>query len=513
MEKRQFKRIEVKIPCVITIDNNSHLTANIINIGEAGLAFLSSQMLSLNTNIKIKLLGNYSHYDPILTEVIWYQKSLQNLYVYGAKFTNITDNNVSLLNKIFADYNLEVIIEKKEIKKIKLEKLEKFPSRITKLDYEEDIVKKRIEWLSKKCNVELKYISEFGSIKPQELKKNIENLIGLSKLPIGITGPLKINGEYAKGFFYVPFATTQGTLTESYHRGMLVATASGGVNVLINKNKVDITPVFVLRDIFAAKNFVSWVKENFLNIKKEAEKTTNHGKLIEINPYWTDKKVFLNFCFTTGDAMGLNIINIATDAACRYIYEINKNIIERWYLRSNLSSDKKPSYFNLITGYGKSCIAEIVIPRNLLYKFLKVYPEEMVEYRNRCIHGTLIGGMMGLNAHCANGLAAIFIACGQDVAQIVNASCSVLFYELTKDNDLYASLTCPSMIVGTVGGGTYLPTQRECLEILGCYGDNKVEKFAEIITAVLLCGELSLTASIISNIHAEVDIKLRQRDN
>jgi len=500
IERRKAKRVEVNIPAIVKLQDGE-LKVEVNSFSEKGLRFITSQPINFLTNerLQISLLkDNLKNYPPIGCKVVW-KKQQNDTTLYGVEFTTYSDENLELIKEVLKEkrlFNLNI----KDI----------IPKKVVKYDYEEKSVKERLEWLSKKVGVEFKYISEFGSIKTTELKRNIENLIGLAKIPLAVAGPLKVNGEYAKGIFYVPFATTQATLVESYHRGMLTATASGGVNVVIYKNQVDIAPIFVLKDVFSAKKFISWVKENFLSIKKEAEKTTSHGKLVSILPHFAGRRVILDLWFTTGDASGLNMINIAADAVCRWIVENNSDV-EEWYLNSNLSSDKKPSFYNLIQGYGKSCVAEVRIPEGILNKFMNITVDEFVEYYQTAIYGSFLGGMVGINAHTANGLAAIFIACGQDVAQIVNACISVGHYEKTKDGDLYVSLVCPNIIVGTVGGGTSLPTQKECLEMLGCYGENKVEKFAEVVTAALLCGEISLAASVGSKIHAKVDIKVRER--
>jgi len=500
IERRKAKRIEISIPAVIKLQEKE-IKVEITSFSEKGLRFVTSQPINFLTNERLQisiLKDNLKNYPPIGCRVVW-KKEDKNTISYGVEFTTYSDENLELIKEILKEKRLFHL----NIKDI-------VPKKVVKYDYEEKSVKERLDWLSKKVGVEFKHITEFGSIKTTELKRNIENLIGLAKLPLAVAGPLKVNGEHAKGIFYIPFATTQATLVESYHRGMLTATASGGINVVIYKNQVDIAPAFVLKDVSTAKNFISWVKENFLNIKKEAEKTTSHGKLISILPHLLGRRVILDLWFNTGDASGLNMINIAADAVCRWIAENNPEV-EEWYLNSNLSSDKKPSFYNLIQGYGKSCVAEVKIPEAVLNKFMNITADEFVEYYQTAVYGSFLGGMIGINAHIANGLAAIFIACGQDIAQIVNACISIGHCEKTKDGCLYVSLVCPNIIVGTVGGGTSLPTQRECLEMLGCYGDNKVEKFAEIVTAALLCGEISLMSSVGSKIHAKVDIEVRKR--
>ena len=218
---------------------------------------------------------------------------------------------------------------------------------------------------------------------------------------------------------------------------------------------------------------------------------------MKIVPYPIGRRVILSFSYFTGDAMGSNMINVATEAACEFITRDLK--IEKYFLRSNLSSDKKASYFNFFTGYGKMISVDTLLPREVVRKYLNTSPDEFYNCWYSCLLGGLQAGVIGgINAHHANALAAIFIACGQDVAHIVNAGIGMAIAEVTKNGDLYITLKLPNIIVGTVGGGTALGTQRECLELLSCYGQGKAKKFAEIIAATLLAGEIAICAGIAS---------------
>ncbi len=357
----------------------------------------------------------------------------------------------------------------------------------------EEFVKQRRQWLSKQTGVEFKHIASY-SIAPEDTKGNIENFIGVTQVPLGIAGPIKVNGQYAKGIFYIPFATTEAVMLESYQRGMLVLTHSGGANAIIKADKTHISPVFLLKDITAVDNFIKWVKENIPKVKEKAESTTRYGKLIDIECYPIGRRAFLKFIFTTGDAMGLNMINMAVDEACKYILEETK--AEKYFLRSNLSSDKKPSWFNFIQSYGKEVAVDATIPRKIISRYLNTTPEEMYEFWYSSALGCFQAGVTAINAQYANALTAIFIACGQDAAQVAHAAVGISMCEVTKEGDLYASLKIPALTVGTIGGGTSLGTQKECLQIMGCYGADKVKKFAEVIAAALLAGEISLCAAL-----------------
>ncbi len=359
-------------------------------------------------------------------------------------------------------------------------------------DYSKEFIEHRRNWLEQKLNVDLQNIGYY-SMNTQKAKGNIENMIGVAQVPIGIAGPCKVNGEYARGDFYIPLATTEGALVMTYQRGMMALNLAGGANVKILKDNLHISPVFLFNNLTESVEFQKWVDEHFFEIKKEAEKTTKHGKLISIEPRITGNKVILTFHYSTGDAAGQNMIAISADAACNYIMEQTGS---KFYLKSNFSSDKKLSGYNFIKGYGKSVIAEISLPAEVTKRIFDIYPEDMFDCYQANIISTKLAKMEGVNSHVANCLAAIFIACGQDVASITNSCFAVIYSELTKENYIYLTVYFPSLVIGTVGGGVSLGTQKECLKILDCYGNGNSKKFTEIIGAVALAGEISIAAAI-----------------
>ncbi len=360
-------------------------------------------------------------------------------------------------------------------------------------NYSEQTVRERQAWIEKKLKIEIPNISK-NTLKGEKLTGNIENLIGAAQVPIGIAGPVLIYGENARGEHYVPLATTEGALVDSYNRGMLAISYSGGAKVKVLKDFMHITPVFIMNGLEDCLKLAQWVDSNFESLKKIAEKSTQHGKLLRIEPVFMGKRLLLKFVYHTRDAMGLNMINIATQNVCEHI--ITEKRAERFFLRCNYSADKKSSYANFINGYGKEVLVEATIPKKVVSRVLKSTPEKMRELWITSVMAGMKSGIMGASAHIANGLAALFIATGQDVAQIANCSAGLLNYEVTGDGDLYASLLIPNLTIGTVGGGTGLPTQRECLEILGCHGKGGALKFAEIVAATLLAGELSIMAAL-----------------
>ena len=222
------------------------------------------------------------------------------------------------------------------------------------------------------------------------------------------------------------------------------------------------------------------------------------AKLNYIDPYLASKFAYLRFNFTTGDAAGQNMVGRATFAACSWIIDQYPGI-KNFYLESNLATDKKASQVNIMHTRGKRVTAEAVVKRDVLIQNMRVEPETLFYHAGIANVGAILSGANNNGLHSANGITAMFMATGQDVANVSESSAGILYTEMTADNDLYMSITIPSLIVATYGGGTALATQRECLELLGCVGRGKVNKLAEIIAAVVLAGEISLASAISSS--------------
>jgi hydroxymethylglutaryl-CoA reductase (NADPH) len=361
-------------------------------------------------------------------------------------------------------------------------------------NYDVDFIEKRLLDLEDKIGKKVEKIRHY-TLKPKNLTGNIENFIGATQVPLGIAGPLLINGDHANGVFYVPMATTEGSLVDSFTRAMMVSAMSGGVKTKIIKDVMHITPLFYCKSVEQAIDLSKWLEKNFQKIKQKAEETTSHGKLKSIETMVFTTFLYVRFIFDTGDAMGLNMINISTNNACHFISENFDNI--KYILRSNLSSDKKASFINNINGYGKTVYAECTLSPSVLRRYLKTDAKTMIKGWKIANYSQMIGGTVGLNQHFANGLAAVFIATGQDVAQIVNGSTGWSILEELEDGSLFGSITIPNLLIGTVGGGTHIGTQREALEIMDCYGEGKSNKMAEIIAATVSAGELSLGAAMV----------------
>ncbi|MDD3247818.1 MAG: hydroxymethylglutaryl-CoA reductase (NADPH) [Methanosarcina sp.] len=364
------------------------------------------------------------------------------------------------------------------------------------------------------AKLEFEHIQKFSLDVETVTKKNIENMIGAVQIPLGVAGLLKVNGEYADAEYYIPLATTEGALVASVNRGCSVITKSGGANVRVFEDQMTRAPVFKLENLDRTKKFYDWVKrpETFEQMKEVAEKTTRFGKLLSVQPFVTGTYVYLRFSYDTKDAMGMNMVTIATDAVMHLIEdEFGAQPVT---LSGNMCTDKKPASISTILGRGKTVVAEVTIPQEIVKETLKCTPESMFEVNySKNLLGSARAGALGFNAHAANIIAAVYLACGQDAAHVVEGSTAITSMELTKYEEIHCSVTLPALPVGTVGGGTGLGTQRDCLNILGVAGAGDIpginsRKFAEIVASAVLAGEISLigaqAAGHLARAHAQL---------
>ncbi len=363
-------------------------------------------------------------------------------------------------------------------------------------DYCAAAADKRLAFLREVTGVSAEHIGRH-CLDPARLPGNVENFIGAAQVPIGVAGPLLVNGEHARGEFYVPLATTEGTLVASYNRGMKLLHAAGGVTTTVVGDVMQRAPAFGFASAREARAFGGWVTGNFAAIKREAEATTHIGRLHDIEQFSASRYLFLRFNFTTGDAAGQNLAGKATQRACAWIRAQYPGIRD-FCLESNLATDKKSSQVNILRTRGKRVVAEAVLPAALIREVMHTDPGTMFHARQVSNLGGLLAGANNNGNHSANAITAMFVATGQDIANVAESSAALVHAEMVGDGDYYYSITIPALIVATYGGGTGLPTQRECLELLGCYGAGKVRKLAEIVAATVLCGEISLGAAVVS---------------
>jgi len=330
----------------------------------------------------------------------------------------------------------------------------------------------------------------------EEFDGNIENCIGSIKMPVGVAGPLRVNGLYAQGDYPIPLATSEAALVASYHRGACVISASGGCTAMLLYQALNRSPAFIFTSLAEAGKFVAWAMEQFEEFQTIASTTTSHGKLVDVGTTLEGNHVYLNFEFTTGDASGQNMVTIATQAICDFIENECPVPIQELYVEGNLSGDKKASSQAYSSVRGRKVSAEVNISRELLEKYLHATPEQLVNYWRVSALGGVLSGTLGVQGHFANGLAALYIATGQDAACVAESAMGVTRFEINSDGGLYAAVTLPCIMVGTVGGGTSLPSQKASLELMGLHGTGKSGALAEVCAGLLLGGELSIIAAL-----------------
>lgn len=362
-------------------------------------------------------------------------------------------------------------------------------------DHTEPAAAARRAFATERTGTRLQHTGHY-SIDPAATRGNIEHFIGVAQVPVGLAGPLRVNGEHAQGEFYVPMATTEGTLVASYNRGMRLTRESGGVAVTVVDDAMQRAPVYVLSSAREARDFGAWVEQNLPEIRRTAEATTRVGKLLHVEQYAAARFRYLRFNYSTGDAAGQNLCGKATHAACEWISKNYPGTIERFSLSGNMDTDKKPSQLNILRTRGKRVIAECTVPDALLRSLMGTSARALHNRRLLSMTGAFMAGSLNNGAHAANAIAATFIATGQDAANVAESCVGMAVGELTPTGDYYFSITLPSLIIASYGGGTALPTQRECLELMGCYGEGKARKLAEIIGATVLAGELSLASAV-----------------
>jgi len=223
---------------------------------------------------------------------------------------------------------------------------------------------------------------------------------------------------------------------------------------------------------------------------------TSHGALVGLSTQVIGRRLVLRMLFTTGDAIGINMAARATDL-CLAELARRTGALERHVHGQDV--EKRANARALVDGRGRSVVADCVVPRAALAGLARTTPEALVAIQRTYTTGFAQLGTQNWLVQAANGLSAVFLACGQDLAYVTESSTGFLDLEQTAEGDLYVAVTLPSLLIGTVGGGSGQGTARECLELLGCAGTGKVTRFAEILAATILAGDLSLMAAFTAN--------------
>lgn len=353
-------------------------------------------------------------------------------------------------------------------------------------------------WLEKQLKIELPNLACFSQDEEQIKNHNCENMIGCTQIPLGIAGPIKIKDKREKiKEYFLPLATTEGTLVASVNRGCKAVNLSGGVNVLVEEVGITRGPVFRTKNISQSLWLKNWLDNNFKSLQQEAGKTSAYLLLKKLETRFCGRDVYVRFYFQTSEAMGMNMATIATQKIVGMIQD--KTGIVCLSLSGNFCIDKKPAWLNFISGRGKRVWAEAVVKKRVIRDVLKTNAEAIVQVVNKkCLLGSIMAGSLGFNAHFGNMIAALFLATGQDMAHVTEGSLGITTAEIEPNGDLYFTVYLPSLIVGTVGGGTHLKTQKEALSILGLDKEEKGDalKLAQVVGGAVLAGELSLLAAL-----------------
>ena len=331
------------------------------------------------------------------------------------------------------------------------------------------------------------------------LCSNVEALIGGVEVPVGVAGPLQLDGAAARGSFFLPLATTEGALVSSASRGALALTDSGGVQARVLGRQMTRAPLFTFRSFGAAGGFCAWLTARLGELQERTREVSRHARLVAVQPVMLGVNVVVRFVFETGDAAGQNMSTACAWHLCRLIDRQLRHdpslAPEAFYVESNASLDKKVGFASWLGGRGLRVLASATLAEPICRRVLKVSSEQLLFAYQRSMEAAVQVGMIGHNVNVANVVAGAFIATGQDVACVHESSLAQLTMQ-GAPGGLHVSMTLPSLIVGTVGGGTHLPRQQELLELMGCAGSGGVDRLAEIIAGFSLALDLSTLAAV-----------------
>lgn len=405
--------------------------------------------------------------------------------------TNKSNNALNIMNTF---QNVETLIKNIKNKSVDNIKNDRLP---VEFNVTATSTQERLDFLAKETGQQLTTLrAGMSLIDVNHLEGNIENYIGMTMVPTGVIGPLRVIGSSANGDFFVPLATTEGALVASYHRGSKACYLAGGATSICLVEGVQRSPVFKFDNIATLGQFVIWALTQIDEFKKITSENSRFAELMDIKTNIEGNHLILTFEYHTGDASGQNMVTLCTDAICKYMIANAPVQPLFWFIEGNYSGDKKATALSFTSVRGKKVTTEIVLPKQIVVDVLKTTPLAIAEYWRSSTIGIIQSGAIGAQGHYANGLTALFLATGQDVACVAEAATGITRMEVVENESLYASITLPNLIVGTVGGGTSLPTQKQCLELMDCYGTGNARKFAEICGALLLAGELSIAAAL-----------------
>ncbi|WP_234425649.1 hydroxymethylglutaryl-CoA reductase [Streptomyces kebangsaanensis] len=368
----------------------------------------------------------------------------------------------------------------------------------------------RLDWLRSRTRSALDSL-QHTRLDADKLTGNIEGLVGTVEIPVGVAGPLLFCGTNVQGEVYAPMATTEGALVSSATRGALAVTMAGGVSTRAALQAMTRAPVFAFSRLAGAGRFASAILRHLGDLRAIIRQVSDHATLISIEPVVLGRTVHLRFRYTTGDAAGQNMTTACTWHACQWILRqphlVADEELESFLIEGNTSGDKKASAQAVAEGRGIRVAADCLLPAGVVQRVLRTTPDELVTGYQHITAGAVHSGVLGSNANTANIVAAIFTATGQDIACVHESSVGQFILERTRDG-VYASMTLPGLAVGTVGGGTHLPTQHELLEAMGCTGRGSAVRLAEIIAGFALALDLSTVSAAVSGHFADAHERL-----
>lgn len=348
---------------------------------------------------------------------------------------------------------------------------------------------------------------ENTTLKLTDIQKNIESYIGSVEVPVGVVGPLVWNNEKV----FAPIGTLEGALVASMNRGARAISLSGGFQSEVKWQRMSRAPMFEFENPYETQIFIEFIENYFTKIKQKAESYSNHALLEKIDIIQDDNRIHTVFFYQTGDASGQNMTTTCTWHAMLFIidefHRLHGIQCLNYILEGNGSSDKKISKYNQLNGRGIHVCASVVLKEKYIKEILRTTSCKMLDVFGPSKKLAEKNGMVGYSINAANAVASIFVATGQDLACIHESSVALLELHPHKEG-LLAQITFPNLVVGTVGGGTHLPKQTEALELMGCKGSGKSQRFASLIAGFALGLELSTYAAIVSGEFAKAHEKL-----
>ena len=344
-----------------------------------------------------------------------------------------------------------------------------------------------------------------------EIQNNIESYIGSVEIPLGVVGPILYKDQSKEELVYAAVGTLEGALVASMNRGAKAISQGGGFSAEISWQKMVRSPLFLFRTPEEANTFQAFVKTEFFKVAELVKKYSNHANLRTIERFVRGTNVHLKLIFSTGDASGQNMTTTCSWHAIMHLVDEFK---ERfgitpidYVIEGNGAADKKISQYNITNGRGIRVTANCFLPEATIHKVLRTTSEKMIRFFGPSKSFAEEESMVGYNINVANAIAAFFLATGQDMACVHESA--VGFLELDGvDGGLNLQLTLPNLVVGTVGGGTNLKRQSEALDMMGCLGTAKVDRFAKLIAGFALGLEISTYAAIVSGEFAKAHEKL-----